>query len=116
MKKFLILVREDLKERAGHTPEQFMHNCKMVAEWIDRMAQTGNYLQADGLLSEGRYIGRNYIVTDGPFIEAKESISGFVLVLAEDMEHAAKLGRGCPLIDMGFGVVEVRPIMDVPEF
>jgi hypothetical protein len=116
MKKFLFLIREDLKVRSALTPEEFLHNCKMVSQWIDTMARTGNYLQADGLTGDGRYIGRNYMLTDGPFIEAKESISGFILIQAEDMDRAAALGRTCPLIDMGFAVVEVRPIMDVPEF
>jgi hypothetical protein len=46
------------------------------------------------------------LVTDGPFVEGKEVISGYVEIDVADLDEAlqlAKLWPGCP-------VVEIRPI------
>jgi hypothetical protein len=51
------------------------------------------------------------VVSDGPFIEAKESISGYILITAENLDQAVSIAQGCPLIAIGIGVVEVRPIL-----
>lgn len=50
------------------------------------------------------------LVTDGPFIEAKEQVAGFILVDVPDAEAAMEIARGIPLAKIG--AVEVRPVMD----
>ena len=52
------------------------------------------------------------IVTDGPFTEAKDIVSGFLIVQARDADHAAELAKGCPMLE-GEGSVEVRPVMKI---
>jgi hypothetical protein len=49
------------------------------------------------------------MVTDGPYIEAKELVLGFIIVRARDLEQAVELSTGCPMLEGG-GSVEVRPI------
>jgi hypothetical protein len=53
--------------------------------------------------------GKQKRVTDGPFAEAKDVVGGFTLILARDLEQAAELSKGCPILEVG-GSVEVRPI------
>jgi hypothetical protein len=48
-------------------------------------------------------------VTDGPFAEAKDVISGFIVIEAADAAEAAEIAKGCPILDGG-GSVEVRPV------
>jgi hypothetical protein len=50
--------------------------------------------------------------TDGPFIETKEQMAGFVLVEARDMNEAIHLAAGIPLAEIG--TIEVRPIYEIP--
>jgi hypothetical protein len=50
------------------------------------------------------------IVTDGPFVEAKEAIGGFYLVEARDLDQALEFAAACP--GAKFGAVEVRPVID----
>lgn len=50
--------------------------------------------------------------TDGPFIETKEHLGGFILVEAKDMDEAVQLAAEIPLASMGIASVEVRPIYD----
>jgi hypothetical protein len=45
------------------------------------------------------------LVTDGPFIETNESVGGYAVVEAEDLDDALSVARTWP----GRGPVEVRP-------
>ncbi len=36
-------------------------------------------------------------VSDGPFVEAKEIIGGFMIVSAESLEHAAAIAKEMPV-------------------
>ena len=57
--------------------------------------------------------GNTKLITDGPFIEAKELVSGFYMLAAKDFEEASELARGCPILRLG-GAVEVREVMEIP--
>ena len=50
--------------------------------------------------------------TDGPFIETKEQMAGFVLIEARDMTEAVQLAAHIPLAELG--TIEVRPVYIVP--
>lgn len=50
--------------------------------------------------------------TDGPYIETKEQMAGFVLIEARDMNEAIRLAAGIPLAEIG--TIEVRPIYEIP--
>jgi hypothetical protein len=49
------------------------------------------------------------VVTDGPFLDAKEVIAGFYVIDAPDLDAALKIAGGNPAIQHGGGV-EVRPV------
>jgi hypothetical protein len=50
-------------------------------------------------------------VTDGPYAEAKDIVSGFSLIQARDEAEATELARGCPVLRGSSGSVEIRPVM-----
>jgi hypothetical protein len=52
--------------------------------------------------------------TDGPFIETKEHLCGFILIEAPTMEAAVALSAEIPLAKRGIATIEVRPIYEVP--
>ncbi len=52
---------------------------------------------------------RRDLVTDGPFLEAKEVIAGFAILEAPDLDAALALARSNPAVWQGGGV-EVRPV------
>jgi hypothetical protein len=83
----------------------------------------------DGLLRAGKMVGghplaypgtgktvrtRERVVTDGPYAESKDLVTGILLVEAASLEEAAELARGCPILEHD-GTVEVRPVMATPE-
>jgi hypothetical protein len=54
--------------------------------------------------------GSDPVVTDGPFVEGKEVVSGYTEVEADDLDEVLSMVStwpGCP-------IVEIRPIMEIP--
>jgi hypothetical protein len=49
--------------------------------------------------------------TDGPFVETKEQLGGFILIEARDLNEAIQLAANSPMARAGS--VEVRPIMEL---
>lgn len=64
----------------------------------------GGKLKGDGKIvtSEG--------ATDGPFVEAKEVIGGFMIISAETMEEAIEVARESPGVGMAGSSIELREI------
>ena len=52
------------------------------------------------------------LVTDGPFTETKEILSGFYLIEADSEARALEIAWKIPTVSQMGGVVEVRPIVD----
>jgi hypothetical protein len=52
---------------------------------------------------------RGDVVTDGPFVDAKEVIAGFYVIDAPDLDAALVIARGNPALQQGGGL-EVRPV------
>jgi hypothetical protein len=51
------------------------------------------------------------LITDGPFAEIKESIGGYFLCEADDLDAAIEVASRVPAASMG-GAIEVRPIRE----
>ncbi len=51
------------------------------------------------------------LTTDGPFVEIKEAIGGYLFFEADDLDAAIELAARIPAARMG-GAVEVRPIAE----
>ena len=51
------------------------------------------------------------LLSDGPFVDAKEYIGGFYLLEADDLDAATAIAARVPAARMG-GAVEVRPIVE----
>ena len=49
-------------------------------------------------------------VTDGPYIETKEQMAGYVLIDVPDMAEAIKLAGEDPMAE--YGTIEVRPVYE----
>ena len=59
-----------------------------------------------------RLAGDRTEVTDGPFLESKEQFAGYLTVDCDSPERAAEIAARWPDVRMGFGVLEVRPVME----
>ncbi len=111
MKKFLILLREDLAAVDKMTPEQMEADIAEYIQWKEGLEKEHRHVMSDPLETAGAMVFKNKIETDGPFIESKEAISGFFVFLAKDIEEAIQIAQSCPIFK-NEGCVELRPIMD----
>jgi hypothetical protein len=51
------------------------------------------------------------LTTDGPFVEIKEAIGGYLIFEADDLDAAIELASRIPAARLG-GAIEVRPIAE----
>jgi hypothetical protein len=110
MEKFMLLIRQDLNDVAKMTEDEYLVKLNKMLEWVDELGQSGNYIAAEPLTTVGRYVTNSNVLSDGPFIEAKEAISGYFIVQAEHIDQAVALAQNCPLLPAGEVEIEVRPI------
>jgi hypothetical protein len=51
------------------------------------------------------------LTTDGPFVEAKEAIGGWLIYEADDLDAAIALAARIPAARLG-GAIEIRPVQE----
>jgi hypothetical protein len=112
MEKFLFIIREDMKALKTFSEEQRNLGMQAMTRWVESLAESWNYVGGEPLAITGKYVTRENVVSDGPFIESKEGVSGYLLIKAENLDQAASFAQTCPLVMQGSMVIEVRPIME----
>jgi hypothetical protein len=72
-----------------------------------------NILDLGGPLKPGGKVVTASGATDGPFVEVKEIVGGYMRVSAESFERALEVARESPGVMMPGSSVEIREIRDV---
>lgn len=103
-------------ERTPHgsysSKEEMLQSFADTGAFNERLQRDGHFVFADGLEAvatattvDGQ--GERPVLTDGPYLEAKEHLGGFWVIEAADLDEALALAaegsKACR------GVVEVRP-------
>ena len=71
----------------------------------------GEQLQPADTATTVRVRDGQTLLTDGPFVDAKEHLGGFLLVEAGDLDGALDIAARIPAARMG-GAIEVRPLVE----
>ena len=84
----------------------------------DKLKASGHFVTAEALdLPESAMTVRvrdgKVSTVDGPFMETKEMLGGFIVIEARDLDEAARVAAAIPQARLGF--VEVRPVVDFSE-
>ena len=114
--KFLLLLHGDTAAEAAMTDDARRSVVDQHIAFGRHLSERGARLLGEALAApeEGRTIrfdGDDMLVTDGPFVEAKESLGGFYVIEAGSMDDATDLVRAVPR-SPGL-VAELRPIVDM---
>ena len=113
MPEFIYLYRstQDQYREAVSSPERAQQMMNKWRAWMKDLGEKGFLTNAGQPLERtGKVVGgKKTTVTDGPYAETKDVIGGFSIVEAKDLDQAAQLAFGCPIIETG-GSVEVRPV------
>lgn len=110
----MLIIREDLKKMQSFTDKDRYRDMALMTKWVESMAENGSYLGGEPLVASGRYVRKDEVLSDGPFIESKEGVSGYTIVQAENIDQATAMAQMCPLVVRGVAAVEVRPYLTVP--
>jgi hypothetical protein len=71
-------------------------------DWRERFQK--NLVDLGGRLGAGRVV-TTQPPPDGPFVEVKELVGGYMIVLAASLDEAIEVARGCPgLVRPGSGI------------
>lgn len=90
-------------------PEEIQVAIDQFYAWLETMVREGKMKIGQRLSREGRTVGRDNVVLDGPFGETKEAIGGYWFIVAESLEEAAELAAQNPTKRCGL-FYEIRPI------
>lgn len=71
----------------------------------------GEQLQPVETATTVRVQSGQVLLSDGPFIDAKEHLGGYYLVEADELDEALEIAARIPVARMG-GAVEVRPLVE----
>ena len=83
-----------------------------IGEWWGRHSADGKIFGGEELqpvttATTVRHQEDRTVVTDGPFIEAKETVGGFALIDVRDLDEAIEMAKAWP----AKGTVEIRPLV-----
>lgn len=116
---YICLVHFDDKEVFSRLSEAEKRKLDIASTGYDReLERSGNLIRAQALQApESAVLVRvrdgKISATDGPFLETKEQLGGFILIEARDLNDAIRIAAGIPLAK--HGTIEVRPIHRVPQ-
>jgi hypothetical protein len=107
MSKFVFIFRGG--RDAQISPADLAKHLAAWTTWVGQLTENGHVEPGGGALQDGGKTlrGKAKTLTDGPYAEAKDLVTGSLNILAASLEEATELARGCPIFEYG-GSVEVR--------
>lgn len=108
MKEFLLIFRLNNASNVKPSPEQIQERMNWLAGIAaqNKLADKGNSLST----VNARTVKAGNVVTDGPYAEIKEFISGYIIVKTETIDEAVEFAKGNPIFKTG-GSIEVREVL-----
>lgn len=112
MKEYVFIFRNSSDLHTHPSPEQVQERIN----WMDsitaqnKLADKGNRLSA----SCAKTIQAGHVITDGPYMETREFISGYMIVKTATIEDALELTKSNPILKAG-GSIEVRGVLTLED-
>ena len=110
--KYMLIFRGGAVSRGDVSPSVLQAHLEKWYRWSDELAGQGRRNTGMPLGNRGKAVrGHERIVTDGPYAESKDLVTGAMIIEASSLDDAVEVARGCPTYEFG-GSVEVRPVQD----
>ena len=85
-------------------PKDQALNMEAAEEWYRWFEEIGEHITVPGsAVASARRIGN---------VDGDQRVSGFTVISARDLDHAAEIAQGCPAIRQGYGL-EVGELLEV---
>ena len=114
--KYLCLIYHDEKKLDSMTPSEYDALITESLAYDDEIRQSGHYVTSNALVfvasaTSIRVRGDKIAITDGPFVETKEQLGGYILIEARDLNEAIRVASRIP--PARIGGIEVRPVPEM---
>jgi hypothetical protein len=110
MKEFALIFRLSNIEDFKPSPEQMQERMN----WLGSIAAQNKLVDKGNTLlptpGSAKTVKPDNSVTDGPYTEIKEFISGYIVIKAESIDEAVEVAKGNPIFSVG-GNIEVREVL-----
>ncbi len=106
MEEFLLIIKG--KEALDNAQDVVEQRIEEYNKWVTTIED--HHISANRLENHGAHLkAKGQIQTDGPFLEAKEIIAGYVMIRAQNLQQAITIADSCPLLN--YFEIMVRPIV-----
>jgi hypothetical protein len=114
--RYLCLVYHDEKKLDALSKSEWEALVDAHLDYDDVLRETGQFVIGQALLpvdtaTTVRIRNGKLSVTDGPFAETKEQLSGIILIEARDLNEAIQVATKIPSAQLGS--IEVRPAREL---
>jgi hypothetical protein len=116
--KYMLLIHQGSTPLPGSDEWQSLSEDEQKAVYADYQAinetpgvSPGVQMQPPETATTVRVQDGKTLTTDGPFVETKEAIGGYLFFEADDLDAAIELASRIPAARMG-GAIEVRPLVE----
>jgi hypothetical protein len=110
--EYLLLFRGKQWDK-GLSPAELQGLMDRVITWFEDLQQQGKIKAGQPLGAEGRILSgkKGHPVADGPFVESKEAVGGYLLLEANDLDEVASIVKTNPTLEYGVSI-EIRPVLE----
>ena len=110
MKEFVLLFRMDItNEEAQPTKKQMEIYMQQWMSWIDEIADKEQLADGGNHFSrQGRVVKSNKETIHTPYIAENNSVAGYIIVLAKNLDEATNIAMKCPILNGPNTSVEIR--------
>jgi hypothetical protein len=113
MKEYLLLFRGG-DAMKGMSADEMQAHMQQWMQWMGELNEKEKFSGAQPLGNTGKIIsGTKKVVSDGPFMEGKEMVAGYLILKANDYDEAITLSKDCPILTFSDGTVEIREIEEL---
>jgi hypothetical protein len=108
----MLIFRGGAVSRDDVSPSVLQSHLEKWYSWADELTRQDRRNVGTPLENGGKAVrGHERIVTDGPYAESKDLVTGAMIIDAASLDDALEVARRCPTYEFG-GSVEVRPVQD----
>ncbi len=116
MNEYILIFRHEDGQKIA-SAEQLDIWMQQTHAWLGPMVAQKKLVGGNGLLfDDSKIVWHKGVVTEGPFGKVKETLGGYVIILADTVDEAAEFAKGCPVLQGEGNSVEVRKIGKAKDF
>jgi hypothetical protein len=116
MSNFALLLNHKPDRYDNVDETEMMEIIKDYIAWVEKLSAEGIYQAGEKLIpAPGKTLTKkadSIDIQDSPFTELKEVLGGFMIIKADDYDHAVQIAKTCPHL-IHNDSLDIRQIHDV---